>query len=196
MTSWASGRTARDEREGLHDHVRALEGLDPAHEQKQRPVAAKTERLAGVAALAWREEGVVHPEGDDLDPARVRPVELDELVHLDGARGEERVGTADDLRLGPRPATGLGALDLFRARLRLDSVEGVEGRDEWQAEAVLYGVARQAREPVVGMDRLRRRVGDAESRCERARHPVDHRLGELLDVLLQSLFGNRERWAG
>ena len=70
--------------------VRALERLDPPDEQEQGAVAGEAERPSGVGPVAGREEGVVHPERDDLDAVRVGPVELDELVDLDGARGQQR----------------------------------------------------------------------------------------------------------
>src|SRR5271166_5666406 len=99
---------------------------------------------------------MVDTEWHDLYPVPVRPVELHELVDLHGAGGEEGIRAADDLRLGPRPTTGLCALDLLGARLGLHAVEGVERRDQRQREAVLDRMAREARQPVIRMNGVHR----------------------------------------
>ena len=59
-------------------------------------------------------------------------------------------------RLGLGPAVGHVGLDLLGHRLGLDPVERVEGAHERQVELVLDHVARQPRQPVVG---VHRRVG-------------------------------------
>jgi len=136
---------------------------------------------------------MVDTERDDLDPFPVCPIELHELVDLDRTRGEQSVRATDDLRLGSRPSARFRAFDLFRARLGLHPVQGVERRYERQPEAVLDRMTSQTRQPVVGMDGIRGRVTRAEHGMGRARHPVDDRFGELLDVVLKCLLGDRDR---
>ena len=138
---------------------------------------------------------MVNAERDDLDPSRIGAVQLHELVDLDRARGQEGVRAADDLRLGPRAAARLGALHLFRARLGLHAVEGVERRDERQAEAVLYRMPGETRKPVVGMNCLRPPGLAVDTEPGGVGHLLDDRLGELRHVVLQSLFGDRARRA-
>ena len=105
------------------------------------------QRGAGAGAVAGREEGVVDAGRHELDAARVGAVEAHELVGLGPARGEDGVGAADDLGLGPHPALGLGV-----AGLGLHPGERVEGRHQRQVELVLQAVAGDARQPVVGVE--------------------------------------------
>ena len=107
------------------------------------------ERGAGTVAGPGREEGVVDAGRHELDAAPVGAVEALELVGLGLAGGEDRVGAADHVGLGSHAALGLGV-----AGLGLHAGERVERRHERQVELVLEAVAGDAREPVVGVERV------------------------------------------
>ncbi len=136
----------------LDRHPERLQRLDPAHEQQQRGVGGEAQRPAGLAVVPGGEEGVVHARGHDLDALRVGLVQLNQLVRLHGARGQHRVRATNDLGLGVGPAGRLGRVELLGASFRLHPVEGVERRDQWHVQLVLQDMARQARQPVVGMN--------------------------------------------
>jgi hypothetical protein len=110
----------------------------------------------------------------DLDPRRICAVELGELGDLRRAIGEDRVGTGNDLGLGPHSQIGLGV-----AGLGLDASEGVEGRDERQRQFMLQSVTDHPREPVVGMERLRSAVA-----TQMPRHSVAELVEDRGEVLL------------
>ena len=133
------------------------------------------QRGAGPGAVAGREEGVVDAGRHELDARRVGAVEAHELVGLGPARGEDGVGAADHLGLGPHPALGLGV-----AGLGLHPGQGVEGRHERQVELVLEAVAGHARQPVVGVEGV-----DVAERPQ----VVAHAVGELVDDVGQLLLG-------
>ena len=120
---------------------------------------------------------------------RMRPglaaVERRDLVGLDRARGQHGVGAVDDGRLGLGPAVRHVGLDLFGHRLRLDPVERVEGADERQVQLVLDHVAREPRQPVVG---VHRGVGQLAGGRRRG-HAVEHAGRELVDHRGQRLLG-------
>ena len=62
------------------------------------------ERPAGLAPLPRGEEGVVDARRHDGDPARVGAVEGHDLLGLDRAGGQHRIGAGDDHGLGGGPA--------------------------------------------------------------------------------------------
>ena len=120
----------------------------------------------------------------------VGPVERGDLLGLDAARGQHGVGAVDDGRLGLGPPVGHVGLDLFGHRLGLHPVQRVEGADEREVELVLDDVAREPREPVVGVDRGEGTVLVAvEAEAARRGHPVEHALGELVDHGRERLLG-------
>ena len=86
-------------------------------------------------------------------------------------------------------------VDLFRRRLSLHPVEGVEGRDQWQVEPVLDGMTGDAAQPIVGVDGVERRVVVSVELSGRL-HALEHAVGELLDDGGQVLLGHRHRRAG
>ena len=135
--------------EGAHRDVEALERLDATDEEQHRTVAEREvgEGAPGPGPVAGREEGVVDAGRHDLDARRVGAVEPHELVGLGRAVGEDGVGAADDLGLGPTRRPGLGV-----AGLGLHPGEGVERRHQRQVELVLEPVPGDARQPVVGVE--------------------------------------------
>jgi hypothetical protein len=167
--------------EGPHGDTGPLEGLDAAHEEQHRALAQAQEG-PGLPLVAGGEEVVVDAGGHDLDAlgdGAVQPFQLGRLV---GRAGQDGVGAADDLGLG------LGPLVVLLGRLlRFDPGQGVERRHQGQLEAVLDGVAHDAREPVVGVDHVGRAV-DLD--------PIEHPVGELLDVKGQVLLGHRRLGPG
>ena len=110
---------------------------------------------------------------------RARRRRAHELLGLGGARRGDGVGAADHLGLGLDAALGLGV-----AGLGLDPGQRVEGRHQRQVELVLEPVAGDARQPVVGVDRVDVAVG---------RRVGEHAVGELVDDLGQLLLGQRRR---
>ena len=132
---------------------------------------------------------------------RMRPgsaaVEGHDLVGLDGARRQHGVGAVDDGRLGLGPAVRHVGLDLFGHRLGLDPVERVEGAHERQVQLVLDHVARQPRQPVVG---VHRGVGHAAAVVvagrRRGGHPLEDPGRELVDDAGQGLLGHDAERAG
>ena len=119
---------ADQEVERLEGDIRPLQGLDAPHEQQQGAVTGKAERPARVAPVAGREEGVIHPERHDLDTGLVSPVQVHQLIDLDRARGEQRVGAPDDLRLGSRrrPGSALSTSSGLASALTWSNVWNVE----------------------------------------------------------------------
>jgi hypothetical protein len=125
---------------------------------------------------------VVDAGRDDLDALGHGVVEPLELGRLVVGQGEDGVGTADDLGLGPGPQpvmVGVG--------LGLDPGQRVERGHQGQLELVLELVARQSRQPVVGMDE----VGPPRS-VELAADPG----GELVDQVDQVVDAHRRLGAG
>ena len=183
--------------QGLDGGIGALERLDPADEEEEPPIEREPEGPAGLRAVARPEEGVVDPEGDDADAARVGAVERGDLLGLHAARRQHGVRAVDDRRLGLGPPVGHVGLDLFGHRLGLDPIQGVEGADERQVELVLDDVAGKTGEPVVGVHRGEGAVlvvGEAEP--ARRGHAGQHALGELVDHGRQRLFGQGGQGAG
>ena len=125
--------------------------------------------------MAGTEEGVVHAGRHDADAPGLAAVERGDLVGLDGAGGQDGVGAVDDGRLGLGPAVGHVGLDLLGHRLRLDAVERVEGAHQRQVQLVLDHVARQPRQPVVGVHRGVGQLAGLPARrpCVRARPAVN-----------------------
>ncbi len=139
--------------QGLDGHVRALEGLDAADEEEEPPTERQAERAPRLRTVPRAEERVVDARRHDTNAARFTAVERRNLFGLDAARGQDCVRTLDDGRLGLGTPVWHVGLDLFGHRLRLDPIEGVEGAYERQVQLVLDHVARQPREPVVGVHR-------------------------------------------
>ena len=88
-TSWASGMDRDQKVEGREGDIRPLQRLDAPDEQQQGAVTGKAERPSRVGTVAGREESVVDPERHDLDPVRVGPVQLDQLIDLDRSTRRE-----------------------------------------------------------------------------------------------------------
>ena len=61
---------------------------------------------------------------------------------------------------------------------------------------MLDGVTGEPRQPVIGMDRVGRLVTRPRPAVRRSGHPLDHRFGELLHVLLKRLLGDSRGRAG
>ena len=118
--------------QGAHRHVRALQRLDPPDEQQDGDVERQVEGAPGPAAITRREERVLDPRGDHLDPAGGVAVQPAELALLLGAADADRVGAPDDLGLGPLAPHRLGV-----AALGLHLGERVERRDERQPRSCL-----------------------------------------------------------
>ena len=102
---------------------------------------------ACTATVARREEGVVDTGWHDLDALPHRAVQTLELRPLLGVGCQDHVAAADHVGLGAGPAHGF-VLEV----LRLHTRERVERRHERKLQLVLQRVARDTREPVVGMD--------------------------------------------
>ncbi len=155
--------------------VRTLQRLDPTHEQHHRDVVGQIERRPCAAPVTGGEERMLDARRDDLDLALRVAVQSTELLLLFGTAHADRIGTVDELGLGPiAPAR-------FRvAALGLDPGERVERRDERDVEFVLDPVGDHATQPVVGVDDVGATVGGEV--CE-------HALGELVDDLGERLLG-------
>ena len=128
---------------------------------------------------------------------RLAAVERRDLVGLDGARREDGIGTTDDGRLGLGAPVGHVGLHLLGHRLCLHAVERVERAHQREVQLVLDHVARQAREPVVGVDG---RVGQVAARVAAGHgcggHTLEHPVGELVDDGGEGLLGQRLGGAG
>ena len=181
----------------LDRHVGALERLDAADEEQQAAVEGEAEGAAGLGPVARAEERVVDAGRHDADAPGVAAVERHDLVGLDGARRQHGVGAVDDGRLGLGPAVRHVRLDLLGHRLGLHPVEGVERAHERQVQLVLDHVAREPRQPVVG---VHRRVGQPAAvvvaRRRRGGHPLEDTGRELVDDAGQGLLGHRVERAG
>ena len=139
--------------QGLDGHVGALERLDPPDEQEEATIERQAEGAAGLGPVAGAEERVVDPGRHDADARRLAAVERRDLLGLDRARGQDRIGAVDDGRLGLGPPVGHVRLHLLGHRLGLHPVERVERADQRQVQLVLDHVAGQPRQPVVGVHR-------------------------------------------
>ena len=109
---------------------------------------------------------MVHPGRDHLDTGPIGVVQVDELSNLLGAVGQQDVGAPHHLALGPDPGGRLciTALGLYPG-------EGVEGRDEREAQLMLQSVPRDRAQPVVGEDPVVARVGG---------QPGGHAVGKIV----------------
>ena len=139
--------------QGADGDIGPLEGLDPPDEQEQRPVVAEIEAESeggpGLGLVAGGEQAVVDAGGDDLDAFGDGVVEALELGRLVVGKGQDGIGAADDLGLGPGPQSVMVGVVL-----RLDPGQGVEGGHQGELELVLEDMARQSGQPVVGMDEV------------------------------------------
>ncbi len=139
--------------QGFDRHICALERLDSPYEEEQPTAERQPERAARLRPVPGPEERVVDAGWHDADASGLATVERRDLLGLHTARRQDRVGALDDGRLGLGAPVRHVGLDLFRYRLGLHAIEGVEGAHQRQVQLVFDHMARKPRKPVIGMHR-------------------------------------------
>ena len=135
----------------VQQYVGRLERLDPAGEQEHQRVRGDATRGSRRGLVLRPEDGRVDAGVDDLDPAGLGAVEVDQLLGLEVGVGDEHVGGLDHLLLPDHPGDRLGGVALGE-RLVLDLRHGVHRVHQRNAPAVPGERADLAGEPVVGVD--------------------------------------------
>jgi hypothetical protein len=124
---------------------------------------------------------VINTRRNNFDSRGVGAVEINQLRNFCSAIGQDRIGARDDFGFGLH-----ANLWLFVARFRLHARKRVECRNERQRKFMLEAVTNDARQPVVGVDR----VGPAVA----SKVPSDTIAKFIKD--LRQVFFREIKWAG
>ena len=169
----AQGRVERDHLRGRTDEdVRRLERLDAADEQKHEAIGLDPEAVSSGLLVTGREAGEVDAGVYDGDTARVRVVQVDELLGLGVGVGDQAIGGVDHLLLADDPALGLGLVAVGEREV-LDLRHRVHGVDERDVPPLGGKPADLAGEPVVRVHEVipalgPHRLGAQDARGDRA----------------------------
>jgi hypothetical protein len=126
----------------------SFERLNPSSE-KHYGLIAQTERVTSTAAIAGGEERVINARRNNFDSRGVGTVEINQLRNFCSAIRQDRIGARNDFGFGLHANLGLCV-----TRFRLHARKRVECRNERQRKFMLEAVTNDARQPVVGVDRV------------------------------------------
>ena len=130
IASMASRPALAKSNQRLEGEVHPLERLESTDEEQHGSVRVEPERPSGLGPVARGEERVLHARGARRARARARRCSSDELLRLDVATREHRVGAGEDRGLLVGAVLGL-ALEV----VGLHPLQRVEGHDERHVRA-------------------------------------------------------------